>query len=318
LRLKRKAASFASKSAFKAEIMSTSDPIHYWNRDKKTEEVEAVYGEAVVGWLYGTSMGRRLADGILSGRLPSQLYGAYQASGVSRHKVKPFIEKFKIPMEEYENRDFHSFNDFFIRKFRDGARIIESAPKRMPAFSEARYFAFDRVDPSLQFPVKGQWLTAKALLEDEKLAAPFEGGPMLLARLCPTDYHRFHFPDDGRIIETRRLPGKLHSVNPLALKYKGEILATNERQVSILETSNFGRLAYIEVGALCVGKIVQTHDKNREFRRGDEKGYFLFGASTVIVFGEPGRWTPDADLLDQTSKQRETLIRLGEAIASAP
>jgi phosphatidylserine decarboxylase len=235
---------------------------------------------------------------------------------MSRHKVRPFVEKFKIPMDEYEKREFNSFNDFFIRKFRDGARRFESTPGRMPAYSEARYFAFDRVDSSLQFPVKGQWLTAKAVLEDAALAAPFEGGPMLLARLCPTDYHRFHFPDDGKIIEQRRLAGKLHSVNPLALRYKGEILATNERHVSILETKNFGRLAYVEVGALCVGKIIQTHTGNPAFRRGDEKGYFLFGASTVIVFGEPGRWKPDADLLEQTSKQRETLIRLGEPVAS--
>jgi phosphatidylserine decarboxylase len=296
--------------------MNTPQPIRYWNRDKRTEETEAVYGEAAVGWLYGTQIGQVLADGVLSRRLPSRLYGAYQASSMSRHKVRPFVEKFKIPMDEYEKREFNSFNDFFIRKFRDGARRFESTPGRMPAYSEARYFAFDRVDSSLQFPVKGQWLTAKAVLEDAALAAPFEGGPMLLARLCPTDYHRFHFPDDGKIIEQRRLAGKLHSVNPLALRYKGEILATNERHVSILETKNFGRLAYVEVGALCVGKIIQTHTGNPAFRRGDEKGYFLFGASTVIVFGEPGRWKPDADLLEQTSKQRETLIRLGEPVAS--
>jgi phosphatidylserine decarboxylase len=243
-------------------------------------------------------------------------YGAYQASSISRHKVRPFIEKFKIPMEEYEDKKFGSFNDFFIRRFRDGARTFESSPKQMPAFSEARYFGFDRVDSELQFPVKGQWLTAQSVLEDQKLAAPFEGGPMLLARLCPTDYHRFHYPDDGRILESRRLPGRLHSVNPLALQYKGEILATNERHVSILETEHFGRLAYVEVGALCVGKIVQTNPNQREFRRGDEKGYFLFGASTVIVFGEPGRWRPDADLLEQTSKKRETFVKLGQSVAS--
>lgn len=297
--------------------MSTPAPIRYWNRDKKAEEVEAVYGEAAVGWLYGTSVGQTLADGFLSRRFPSKVYGAYQASSLSRHKVRPFIEKFKIPMEEYENREFDSFNDFFIRKFRDGARKIESSPKKMPAFSEARYFAFDRVASDVSFPVKGQWLTAQAVLEDKAFAAPFEGGPMLLARLCPTDYHRFHFPDDGKIIEQRRLPGKLHSVNPVALRYKGEILATNERQVSILETKHFGRLAYVEVGALCVGKIVQTHATNKPFKRGDEKGYFLFGASTVIVFGEPGRWKPDADLLEQTAQKRETLVRLGESVASA-
>jgi phosphatidylserine decarboxylase len=297
--------------------MSTPQPIRYWNREKNDVEVEAVYGEAVVGWLYGSKIGRTLADGVLSKRLPSQLYGAYQASKISRHKIRPFISDFKIAMEEYEEKDFNSFNDFFIRRFRDGVRTFEADPRKMPAFCEARYFAFDHVDPDLKFPVKGQWLTAEAVLGRE-LAKPFEGGPMLLARLCPTDYHRFHFPDDGRIVKAQRFHGKLHSVNPLALQYRGEILATNERQVSILETEHFGRLAYVEVGALCVGKIVQTHASMQPFHRGDEKGYFLFGASTVIVFGEKGRWKPDGDLLEQTAQKRETLVKLGQHIASAP
>jgi phosphatidylserine decarboxylase len=169
--------------------------------------------------------------------------------------------------------------------------------------------------PEQKVPVKGTALSAGALLENEKWSKVFEGGPLLLARLCPTDYHRFHFPDKGQIIETYSIHGKLHSVNPLALKYKQEIFITNERQVSILDTENFGKLAYIEVGALCVGRIVQTYGTRKHFYRGEEKGYFLFGGSTVIVLGEPGSWIPDHDLLRQTEQGRETLIRLGEQVA---
>jgi hypothetical protein len=100
-------------------------------------------------------------------------------------------------------------------------------------------------------------------------------------------------------------------VNPVALQAKNEILATNERQVTILETENFGTLAFVEVGALCVGKIVQTHSDFSKFKRGDEKGYFLFGGSTVIVLGQPGKWKPEYDLLEQTQAGRETLVKLG-------
>lgn len=294
--------------------MPEPGPISYWNRETRSVETERVYGGAAVGWLYGTGPGRKLADWVLSRPLPSRVYGLLQSSSLSRAKIQPFIERFQIRMEEYEDADFRSFNDFFTRRFRPGARPFEGDSRRMPAFAEARYHAFETVTPDLRVPVKGQWLAASALIEDPALARPFEEGPLLLARLCPTDYHRFHYPDDGQLLESRALPGRLHSVNPLALRYRGEILATNERRLSVLKTRNFGRLAYLEVGALCVGRIVQTH-QGPEFRRGEEKGYFLFGGSTVIVLGEKGRWRPDSDLLEQTREGRETFVRLGTSVA---
>jgi phosphatidylserine decarboxylase len=243
------------------------------------------------------------------------MYGAYQASRLSAHKVRPFVKKFKIPMEDYEDVQFSSFNEFFIRKFKPGVRKFVSADSSLPAFSEARYFAYDRITADQKFPVKGKFLSAESLIANPEEAKAFVGGPLLLARLCPTDYHRYHYPDDGKTLKAYTVPGKLHSVNPIALKYRPEIFITNERRVSILETQNFGRLAYIEVGALCVGKIVQTHSESSPFRRGDEKGYFLFGGSTVIVLGEPGRWVPDSDLIEQTLQGRETLVKLGERVA---
>jgi phosphatidylserine decarboxylase len=294
------------------------EPIRIWNRETAREEDEQVFGEGAVRWLYQTRLGQSLADGALSRRLPSVVYGAYQSSPLSRRKIAPFIQRFKIPMEEYEAGPFATFNDFFIRQFRAGARPFVAAPARLPAFAEARYLAFDRIQATQTFPVKGRYLTAEALLGGLEAAAPFVGGPLLLARLCPVDYHRFHFPDDGELEKSWRIPGRLHSVNPLALQYRGDIFAINERNVSILKTAHFGRLAYIEVGALCVGRIVEswrTIGSETHFERGQEKGYFLFGASTVIVLGEPGRWRPDEDLLERTARKRETFVKLGTSVA---
>lgn len=291
--------------------------IRYWNRAKKCEEVEKVYGENLIQWLYCDPKGQRLADSFLSGRLVSTIYGAYQSSPLSRHKIEPFIRNFSIPMEEYAAGRFASFNDFFIRKFKPGARNFATDPKALPAFAEARYFAYEAVTAAQNLPLKGIHLSPEQLLGGPQKAAPFIGGPLLLARLCPVDYHRFHYPDTGATLARYRLGGRLHSVNPAALKYRPDILVTNERQVSILQTERFGKLAYVEVGALCVGKIVQSHPIADTFRRGDEKGYFLFGGSTVIVVGEPGAWRPDQDLLDETERGRETLVRLGEGIARA-
>lgn len=292
-----------------------SAEIRVWNRASGVEEMEQVYGDQAVRWAYGTATGRRLADQWLSRHWVSRWYGAYQASSLSRHKIQPFIEKFQIRMDEFESGPFQSFNEFFIRKFRPGARSFVNEPHRMPAFAEARYLGFDEVGPEDSFPVKGEFLSPSLLLGSRLKEGSFEGGALLIARLCPTDYHRYHYPDDGETEREFGVSGKLHSVNPLALRERGEIFATNERKVSILRTRNFGRLAYIEVGALCVGLIVQTHPAGQSFRRGQEKGYFLFGASTVIVLGEKGAWKPSPDILSQTRQRRETFIRLGDEVA---
>lgn len=288
--------------------------VRVWDEALGKEFEEQVYGDALVRWLYGTGPGTGVARRGLSGKLFSQLYGAYQSSALSKRKVEPFIRDFYIPMNEYEPGPFASFNHFFIRKFRPGARAFETDPGVLPAFAEARYFAYTKVDEQTRYPVKGHGLTAEALLGDAEAAKPFLGGPMLLARLCPVDYHRFHFPDDGEWMRHYRVPGRLHSVNPLALQWRDDVLCTNEREVSVLKTSHFGLLAYVEVGAMGVGRIVQSAPTSGRFKRGEEKGYFLFGGSTVMLFGEPGRWVPSQALVDRTSRGLETLVRLGRAV----
>ena len=294
--------------------MDQAKPILYWNRKTGKVEQEQVYGDAGISFLYQTKVGNAVADLFMSKKLPSRLYGLYQSSQWSRHKIENFIRDYRIDMSEFEPGPFDSFNDFFIRGFRPGARQFVRVPNVMAAFAEARYLAYESIGLDQTFPVKGSCLTPEALLGNSKLATRFNGGPLLLARLCPTDYHRFHYLDGGTTEAHYGVPGALHSVNPHALEYKSEIFCTNERRVSLLQTENFGVIAYVEVGAMAVGKIVQTHPADRSFSRGDEKGYFLFGASTVIVFGEKGKWIPSRDLLEQSAQRRETLVRLGEPV----
>ncbi len=282
-------------------------------------EEEVVYGGDAVRRLYATRAGAALERVLLSRRFVSRLIGLYYGSRWSRGKIPGFIRSLSIDMEPFEGGPYSSFNDFFIRKFKRGARPFDSAPDRFPAFAEARYLAFESVGPDLRFPVKGEWMTAPAVVgrppgRPEANLGRLEGGPMLLARLCPADYHRYHYPVSGRTAAAWIVPGPLHSVNPIALAALGTVFRENRRRVAILETDRFGLLAYVEVGAIGVGKIVQTWEESRPFARGDEKGYFLFGGSTVMVFGEPGRWRPSADLLERTSRRVETLVRLGETV----
>lgn len=285
-----------------------------WNRKQKREEKEIVYGGAGVRALYSNPWGFAFADWLLARPLLSRLYGRFENTKYSTEKIPLFLEKFQIDMSQFEDRPFQSFNDFFTRRFKPGMRNFAGDSKIMPAPCEARYFAFAEINEKTLFPVKGEFLSAAGLL-GPKYAKLFQDGPGFIARLCPTDYHRFHFPDDGKTLDSYTIHGKLHSVNPVALRKKADILLTNERHVSILDTQNFGLLAYVEVGALFVGKIVQSYQIDANFSRGQEKGYFLFGGSTVVVLGQKGAWLPDEDLLHKTAQGMESLICLGDGIA---
>lgn len=302
------------------KITGNQMEIQYFNRKKGVIEVEKVYGEKGIKWLYETSFGGKLAH-YLAGPLTSQKYGSYQDLSISKRKIKPFISKFNINMEDYlpeqgrsESDPYSNFNQFFIRRFKEGKRDYPQSANEMGAPAEARYFAYDKLSDDEIIPVKGKYLSAKEVVKDERWYPEFAGGPVLLARLCPVDYHRFHFPDGGTFLDSYPVNGKLHSVNPIALKWRPQIFAENERHVSILKTESFGKLAYVEVGAMMVGKIIQSC-KNDHFQRGEEKGYFLFGGSTVIVFGEPGAWAPDNDIVQNTKKGMETYLQLGESCA---
>lgn len=291
--------------------------IKYFNRESGQLEVEKVYGDAAVKWMYESASGKLLSRILVKAPL-SIAYGQVQNMFLSKGKIAPFIKNFDINMDEYLPQDgmdiedpYTTFNNFFIRKFKDGKRnFVEGS--QFPAPAEARYFGYESINSNEVVPVKGDFLSPEALISNPKWNDTFKEGPLLLARLCPVDYHRFHYPDNGKIIERFRVAGALHSVNPLALKAKPDVLVTNERQVTILETENFGKVAYIEVGAMCVGKIVHSA-KGEEFSRGDEKGYFLFGGSTVIVVGEKGKWKPSQDLITNTKNGNEVYLKLGNS-----
>lgn len=302
---------------------SEKSEIKFINRQTGQTEVEKVYGDWFINFLYQNGPGNKIGK-VFTNKYFSKLYGSFQDLPMSHKKVKPFIEKFHINIDEYETgsrpaadiRDSYSnFNEFFIRKFKLGKRPFESDPRKMPAFAEARYVGFEAVDEKKLYPVKGHYLLARDLVGEETISRIFEGGPLIIARLCPVDYHRYHYPDNGKVLDHYRIPGTYDSVNPLALKLKNQIFIRNERHVSILQTENFGRLAYIEVGAICVGKIVQSHPWKKPFIRGEEKGYFLFGGSTVILLGERGAWKPSQDIVDNTNKGIETYLHLGKEVA---
>ena len=301
----------------------SSKNITYFNRPTQNMQTELVYGDSAIKFIYDNSFGQMLAP-IIASKPISQLYGCYQDWSISNNKVPPFVEKFNIDLSIYKagsvaaqkkENSYKSFNEFFIREFEANQRHFVDDENKMPAFCEARYFGHSEIDNEVKIPVKGKLLNAKDLLGGSRWAQAFEGGPLLIARLCPVDYHRYHYPLAGETLDSFQIKGKYHSVNPLALSSKPDIFIINERRASILETERFGKLAYIEVGAAMVGKIIQTHDEATTHSKGDQKGYFLFGGSTVILLGEKGKWSPSKDILSNTKDGVETYLHLGDEVA---
>jgi phosphatidylserine decarboxylase len=286
-------------------------PLPVWDRQG---------GKLVSEWMddhtptYESEPQRSITQWIKSQPLFDWLYAAYENTHWSAREIEPFVRKYRIDMSEFESREYRSFAEFFDRRLRPGVRSFPSAPGEMGAFAEARYFGWTRFDAEQRFPVKGHSLSAEQILGNAQRARPFIGGPVLLVRLAPVDYHHVHYPDHGRTSDHGRLGHRLWTVNWHALLSKPDILFSNERNINILETRHFGRLAFVEVGALSVGRIVQVHPLDAPFQRGEEKSVFRFGGSAIVVFGEPGMWRPSDDLLEHTKEGVETLVRLGEPV----
>ncbi len=223
-------------------------------------------------------------------------------------------------MEDFEVPEggFKSFNDFFTRRLKPHARPFPEERTLFGSPADCRLFAWQNLQNDLCIPVKGDRFTVAQLLGPShvKLAELFHDGSLCVCRLCPADYHRFHFPDDGRFVATWPVKGKYNSVNPLALNQNLNVFTTNYREISLMNLANFGLTLYIEVGAFAVASITQTSD-GPTFKRGEEKGYFSFGGSTIILVFQNNHIHFDQDILEHTEQNIETLVKTGQPIAKS-
>lgn len=261
-------------------------------------------------WMYGTRPGRLLVKLMIRPGV-SRAAGWLLDRRVSALAVRPFIRKNHICMDDFEQRRFRSFNDFFTRRVLPGKRPVDDAPAHLIAPCDSKLTVYD-IRPDSRFRVKGTEYTLEGLLQSKELAETFLGGTLLLFRLTVGDYHRYTYIDSGFVTGSTRIPGVFHTVNPVAAS-RCPIYRENTREYSLLESLRFGTVLQMEVGAAMVGRIVNAPG-SRNVRRGEEKGRFEFGGSTVIVLLQKGRAILDADLLRNTAQDAETVVRLGERI----
>lgn len=293
--------------------------IEYVDRNSGRVENEKIYGHRALSLLYGDSWPARLFSFVLLpllSKIPlfSRIYGLLQKRPASARKIAPFISTYGVDVSEFEQTAFGSFNDFFIRKLKKEARPIVSDPNRAAMPADGRYLVFPDLSQVERFYVKGQAFDLSSFLQNDAYARRYADGSMVIARLCPTDYHRFHFIADGIPSKAKPIVGNLQSVNPIALRKNLSILWTNKRMVTDFDTDSFGKVLYAEVGATCVGTIHQTYVADQKVKKGDEKGYFSFGGSCLVILFEKERIAFDEDLVKNSKNGLETRGNFGESL----
>lgn len=276
---------------------------------------ENVPAEPFMNFLYGNPLGRLSVWALFKRGFFSRLGGIWADSKSSAKTVAGFIKSNGINTDEmlFAPSHYKTFNEFFTRRLRDGAREIAAAgiSGAVSFPSDGRHLLIKNVSQADSFYVKGQKFDLAKFLADKPLSENFVGGDMLISRLAPVDYHRFHFPVSGVLAARRAVSGALYSVSPIALKPKLSVLWENRRVVNILETPDFGFCAFVEIGATNVGSIVNTHKVGDSFARGDEAGYFRFGGSCVVSIFPKSKIDWNEKLVEMSSRGIETYAKMG-------
>lgn len=288
-------------------------PIRYFNRHTGALETEQVYGEGFLRWSYGNPLGAISLDAFVKRPFFSAWYGRRMSTAASAARVSPFISKYALDPADFAAAadSYASFNEFFYRKLNPSARPVDPDEASVVFPADGRHLGFQRASEIENVFVKGQKFDLPALLGDRALADHYADGALVLSRLCPVDYHRFHFPAAGVPGETRVIDGPLFSVSPIALRQRLAYLWTNKRAITELVTERFGRILLLEIGATCVGTIHQTFTPGEAVAKGGEKGYFAFGGSSTLTLFEPGVIRLENDLLEYSAKQIELYARIG-------
>lgn len=261
--------------------------------------------------IYGHALTRMLLRPFLSPAV-SDICGKFLSTRLSRRIVPSFVKKNHINLGIYERQEFDSYNAFFTRKIKAEQRPINDQKNVLISPSDGKVTAYP-ITQKGRFWIKHTQYTAAQLLKDERLAERYMGGWIYVIRLTVDDYHRYCYVADGRKSRQRKIRGVLHTVNPVANDYY-PIYKMNSREYCLLKTKELGTILLMEVGALMVGKISNHEEDSAQVKRGDEKGMFEFGGSTIVVMTEPGMAEPDKDIIQNTKAQAETLVKMGEPI----
>lgn len=308
------------RAAPSASPTPAADPVRFWNRLTGREETEQIYGEGWLRWAYETAPGRLALRSIAARPWFSRWYGWRMSRPASRHRIPGFIRTYGIDPNEFASPpgSFASFNEFFYRRLRPGSRPVHPDPGVAVFPADGRHLGFPTLNEADRFFAKGQSFDLPEFLQDRDLARQFSGGAAVFSRLCPVDYHRFHFPTPGTPSAPTLIHGCLWSVNPIALRRNLSYLWQNRRWITRIQSPGFGDILMIEIGATNVGSAEFTFHPGQPVPKGAEKGFFRFGGSAVMTLFSPGRIQLAPDLVECSARGLELYSRVGTPLGQIP
>lgn len=289
-----------------------------FNRKTKKLEKEKIYGNKILLFLYKKSIFSNFLLYLISNfTFPSKIFAFFKKTNFSKKNIEEFIKTFEIDKEELTKKieDFSSFRDFFIRKIKP--RKISNNPKEVIVPADGRYLVFTNINEIDGFYVKGEKFNLSSFLKDKKLSEKYNNGAMAIGRLAPSDYHRFHFPVDCFATKEKIINGYLYSVNPIAIKKNIKIFEENKRVLTILKSEIFKDILFIEIGATNVGTIIETFKAENFYKKGDEKGYFDLGGSSIVLIFEKDVIKFEEDLINNSKNKIETKTLMGDLLAKS-
>ena len=288
--------------------------IKFINRKTGETQIETPPGEGFLKLLYNNPFGKMALLPFVKRKFLSEWYGRKMNKPSSTKKIKQFVADLNIDMSEANKSidEFSSFNDFFYRTLKPEARPIESS---FISPGDGKLLAFESVADVHNFFVKGRKFTLKEFLNSNELAEKYQNASLLILRLAPNDYHRYHFPYDGTPTTSTKIKGDYLSVSPYALAGNfTKVFCENKREYCILKTEEKGDILLAPVGATMVGSIFESFTPNEPLKKGDEMGYFAFGGSTIVMLVDKDKITIDKDILENTKNKIETFVKMGEKI----
>lgn len=289
--------------------------IKYIDRKSGQQKTENVPGEGMLKWLYSSGVGKITLQLLIKRKIVSAWGGWLMNRRWSAKRIRAFVDEHQINLTELacENQNaYKTFNAFFCRKLKPGVRPLG---KYVVSPADGKILVFRCLKEVPRFFVKDKAFKLESFVRNEQLAKKYADGAMAIVRLAPADYHRYHFPLPGVASASHKINGYYFSVSPLALRQSLQSFCENKREYCTLSTETYGDVLMVDVGATMVGSIIQTYRPGSKVNKGDEKGYFAFGGSTLVLLFEAGKVEFDHDLLENTRKGLETSIRMGETIA---
>ncbi|MFZ9848746.1 MAG: archaetidylserine decarboxylase [Flavobacteriales bacterium] len=290
--------------------------IKYIIRSTGKIETERPPAEGLLKFLYGNTFGKLVVLPIAKQKAITKRYGRMMSSSKSVERIPDFVSSLNIDMSESKKSvsEFKTFNEFFFRELKPGARKIGEG---LVSPGDGRVLAFEKISEVNSFFVKGKKFTLKEFLKDDVLFKKHENSSMIIVRLAPNDYHRYHFPFAGKASESKRIDGAYYSVSPIALQSNfTTVFCKNKKEICTLTTEAHGEILVIPVGATMVGSLNSTYQPNTVVEKGQEMGYFAFGGSTVVLLFDAKHFKIDEDLIHNTKNNIETYLHMGDKIAS--